>query len=91
MFVMLCRNRVADFAKWKAIFHSHAQAHREAGLRLMNLWRGVEEHNNVFFLFEVASLEKARAFISNPAAAEAGKTSGVLDGEYHFLESSAGY
>ena len=91
MVVMLCRNRVADFGKWKAVFASHAPAHREAGLHLMNLWRGVEEPNNVFFLFEVTSLDKARAFISNPAAAEAGKTSGVLDGEYHFLESSTGY
>ena len=57
----------------------------------MNLWRGLEEPSNVFFLFEVTSLDKARAFIGNPAAAEAGKASGVLDGEYHFLESSAGY
>ena len=69
MVVMLCRNRVADFAKWKAVFASHASAHREAGLRLMNLWRGLEDPNNVFFLFEVTSLDKARAFISNPAAA----------------------
>jgi len=91
MLVMLCRNRVADFAKWRAVFASHASAHREAGLRLMNLWRGVEEANNVFFLFEVTSLDKARAFISDPAAAEAGKASGVLDGEYHFLESGTGY
>ena len=57
----------------------------------MNLWRGLEVPNNVFFLFEVTSLDKAGAFISNPAAAEAAKTSGVLDGEYHFLESSMGY
>ena len=91
MTVMLCRNRVADFAKWKAVFASHASAHREAGLRLMNLWRGLEDANNVFFLFEVTDMAKARAFIGNPAAAQAAKTSGVLDGEYHFLESSAGY
>jgi hypothetical protein len=91
MVVMLCRNRVADFAKWRGVFASHAQAHRDAGLRLMNLWRDVAEPNNVFFLFEVTNLDKARAFISNPAAAEAGKASGVLDGEYHFLESSVGY
>ena len=88
---MLCRNRVADFAKWKAVFASHAQAHRAAGLRLMNLWRGLEDANNVFFLFEVTDMAKARTFIGNPAAAEAGRTSGVLDGEYHFLESSPGY
>jgi hypothetical protein len=55
------------------------------------VWRGIEEPNNVFFLFEVTDPEKARNFISNPAAAEAAKTSGVLDGEYHFLESAAGY
>ncbi len=89
MVVMLCRNRVADFEKWKSVFDSNAPALRDAGLRLVNLWRDVEEPNNVFFLFEVTDTDKARAFINNPAAAEAGKTSGVLDGECHFLESSA--
>jgi len=91
MIVMLCRNRVSDFSKWKGVFDSHAQAHRDAGLHLKNIWRGVEEPNNVFFLFEVTDTKKARAFISNPAAADAAKTSGVLDGEYHFLESSTAY
>ena len=91
MMVMLCRNRVSDFSKWQGVFASHAQAHRDAGLHLKSLWRGLEEPNNVFFLFEVTDPGKARAFISNPAAAEAGKASGVLDGEYHFLESCAGY
>jgi hypothetical protein len=91
MIVMLCRNRVADFPKWKAVFDSHAQAHRAAGLRLRDLWRNLQEPNNVFFVFEVESLDKARAFVSDPAAAGAGKTSGVLDGEYHFLQSSPGY
>jgi hypothetical protein len=91
MMVMLCRNRVADFAKWKEVFDSHAPAHRDAGLLLQGIWRGVEESNNVFFMFEVTDPEKARAFLSNPAAAEAAKTSGVLDGEYHFLESTTGY
>jgi hypothetical protein len=91
MLALLCRNRVADFSKWKAIFDSHAQAHRAAGLRLRDLWRNLQEPNNVFFVFEVESLDKARAYVSDPAAAEAGKTSGVLDGEHHFLESSPSY
>jgi len=91
MLVMLCRNRVADFSKWKAVFDSHAPAHRAAGLQLRDLWRATMEPNNAFILFEVTSLERARAFISDLAAAEAGRMSGVLDGEYHFLETSAGY
>jgi hypothetical protein len=31
MIHLLCRNKVADFAKWKQVFDSHARAHREAG------------------------------------------------------------
>jgi hypothetical protein len=87
MHVMLCRNRVEDFATWKAVFDSHAEAHSDTGLRLMNLWRGLEEPNNIFFLFKITDIDKARAFIDQPEAAEAGRVSGVLDGEYHFLES----
>ena len=88
---LLCRNRVSDFSKWKAVFTSHAQAHRDAGLELRSLWRAVEDPNNVFFLFEVTDAGLARAFISNPSAAQAAEASGVLEGEYHFIEGVAAY
>jgi hypothetical protein len=91
MIVMLCRSRVADFDKWKSVFDSHADAHRAAGLRLTDLWRAIEEPNNVFFAFEVADIDRARAFLNDPASAEAGETSGVVDAEFHFLERSEGY
>jgi hypothetical protein len=67
MIVMLCRNRVSDFSKWKGVFDSHSQAHRDAGLHLKNVWRRVKEPNNVFFLLEVMDLKKAREFTSNAA------------------------
>ena len=91
MTYMLCRNRVADYSRWKAVFASHKNAHEDAGLRLIALWRSVEEANNIFILFEVASLEQARQFIRDPEAAKAGAASGVIDGEYHFLEDAGGY
>ena len=91
MIYMLCRNRVADFARWKAVFASHQAAHQEAGLRLVQIWRDVEDGNNIFFLFEVASMEKAREFIGDPEAAKAGVASGVIDGEYHFVEGAGVY
>jgi hypothetical protein len=89
MTYLLCRNRVANFGRWRKVFASHEAAHRESGLRLR--WLGVEQTNNVFFMFEVASMEKARKFISNPDAAKAAETSGVIDGEYHFVEDAGGY
>ncbi|MGA2268640.1 MAG: hypothetical protein ABSH44_09245 [Bryobacteraceae bacterium] len=91
MIYLLCRNRVADFSRWKAVFASHQAAHQEAGLRLIHLWRSVEEPNNIFFVFEVASMDKAREFISDPEAAKAGEASGVIDGEYHFVGDAGAY
>lgn len=87
MIYMLCRNRVANFAKWKKGFDSHATAHDETGLKLELMWRDTADKNNVFFLFEVLSLKKAKAFITAPEAAEAGRKFGVLDGEYHFVRN----
>jgi hypothetical protein len=88
---MLCRNKVSDFTKWKNVFDSHVQAHREAGLKLEHVWRSIKDLNNVFFVFQVLDINKARAFIQAPDAEEAAKASGVIDGEYHFVEDSVGY
>ena len=88
---MLCRNRVVDFERWKSAFNSHEELHQDAGLRLVKLWRSTDEPNNVFFIFEVANEEKARQFIDNPGAAEAGEASGVVDGDYFFVEDAGGY
>ncbi|MFY9675977.1 MAG: hypothetical protein WAK13_16065 [Terriglobales bacterium] len=89
MTYMLCRNRVLDFSRWRAVFSSHEHDHRNAGLNLVRLM--VENGTNVFFMFEVANMEKARAFISAPDAAKAAEASGVIDGEYHFVEDAGGY
>lgn len=86
----LCRNRVADFKQWQATFDAHASAHRAAGLHLVNLWQTLGDGKNVFFLFRLDSLERAEAFIGAPEAAEAGSNSGVVEAEYHFIESADG-
>jgi hypothetical protein len=85
MIYMLCRNRVADYQTWRREFDSQKEASVEAGLALVKLWQSLDDPNNVFFLFKVDSLEKARAFISAPGNAEIGKAAGVLDGEIHFV------
>ena len=85
MIRMLCRNRVADFGKWKAIFDSHKSAHQKAGLTLESLWRVLEDPNNVFFVFAVEDVQRAQAFISAPDADQAGRDAGVLEGEYWFV------
>lgn len=88
---MLSRNRVKDFEQWKAVFSSHQEAHKAAGLELISILRKVEDPNDFYFVFKVESLEKAQAFIDDPASAEAGQDAGVIDGEYHFVEDAGRY
>ena len=87
MLTLLSRNLVKDYAEWKRIFDAQESAAREAGLELTQLCRDLEDPNNVFFTFRVADLERAKAFLSDPNSAEVGRRAGVVDGEYHFLES----
>jgi hypothetical protein len=91
MLYMLCRNRVRDFAAWKAVFFSHAEAHHRAGLHLLYLWRSTDDPNNIFFLYKVSDRERALAFVNDPAGAEAGKTSAVVDGEIRLLDQIPSY
>ena len=88
---MLCRNRVKDYSAWIKVFSSHKQAHLAAGLQLDRVWRAVDDPNNVFFLFRIESIEKANGFIHDPEAAKAGEASGVIDGEYFFVDDAGGY
>ena len=85
MTFMLCRNRVADYDAWRKVFDAHLSAQGDAGLTLERVWRADDDPNNVFFLFAVADVDKAKAFINDPAAEEAGRVSGVIDGEIHFV------
>ncbi len=91
MIHMLCRNKVHDFSKWLEIFSSHKAAHVEAGLILEQLWQAADDPNNIFYLFRVEDIDKANAFISAPDASQAAQTAGVIEGEFHFIESTDGY
>jgi hypothetical protein len=84
---MLVRNRIEDYSRWRKVFESQLPAAREAGLKLLEMWRGLDDPENVFFIFDVMDTGRAREFLERPESAQAGKDSGVLDGEFHFLES----
>ena len=88
---MLCRNRIRNFKQWKRVFDGHAEAHRGAGLKLVHLWQDADTPSQVFFLFEVEDIARARAFVSGPAASKSASESGLIEGEFHFFKQSQGY
>jgi hypothetical protein len=83
---LLCRNKLADFETWWAVFETHADTHRNAGLTLEQLWISADDADEVFFLFNVDDRVKAEAFMDAPESTESGLEAGVLDGEYQFIE-----
>jgi hypothetical protein len=75
----MCRHRVADFGLWKRTLREHAGMHAAAGLRARKIWRGVEDDQEIFFLFEVADLEKGRAFLAQLEAQRSSDRSKAAD------------
>ena len=87
MTFMICRNRVKDYETWKSVFDSHKDLHIKAGMQLTNIWREINDPNNIFFNFIVEDIEKAEACITTPEAEQAGRAAGVIDGEYYYANS----
>ncbi|HEY0427690.1 MAG TPA: hypothetical protein VGC76_07895 [Pyrinomonadaceae bacterium] len=87
MLYMLVRNKVENYAEWKRVGDAQAEANRAAGLTTVRLWRDAADENTVWFLLEVEDMERAKKYIEAPESAEVGRRAGVLDGEFHFIES----
>ena len=84
---LLVRNKVKDFSRWHAYFQEDSVAAAEHGITLAALWQTVDDPNNVFFLLDVEDVDRANAFMGRPESQELGIKSGVIDGEFHYLEA----
>ena len=71
MYYILGRHK-ADVDAWKKVVESHKEGHLEAGLHFQQVWINADEPNEIFFMFQVDDLEKAKSFL---------KSAGALDKE----------
>jgi hypothetical protein len=83
---LLVRNRVKDVSHWLRVFRSQDEAARAAGLTVLDIWRSVDEVDQVYFLLDVKDRVRAEAFMATPEAEATGREAGVIDGEFHFLD-----
>jgi hypothetical protein len=88
---VLCRHRVRNFDYWKGVFDSQADAHCAAGLKLVHLWHEADNPRQVFFLFELENVERARSFLDSSVATESARKLGLIEGDFHFFNESLGY
>jgi hypothetical protein len=85
MLHLLCRNKVKDYDFWKGGFDADRAAREEAGVTLLNLWRGADDPNEVFVLFQVADRGPAEIFLHSREASQNGRKYGVLASALWFL------
>jgi hypothetical protein len=76
---LLVRHKVREYHEWKRVFDTHKDAQRDAGLRIEKVMRNLYEPNEVFLLFEVMDLARARGFVSSSEVSDAQTQSGVVD------------
>jgi len=68
---------IAEMAHWQKVFNEHTPAHDKAGLKLVGIYKGVENPNEITIIFEEDDIEMAKAFLNDPVTAENMKKAGV--------------
>lgn len=82
---LLVRNKVKVFDHWKSVFDANLEPPQAAGLILSEMWRSVDDPNEVYFLFDVEDRARAEAFMKAPESQAIGVEAGVIEGEVHFV------
>jgi hypothetical protein len=79
MYMMVVRHKVQDFRIWKDAFDAHAPVRLAAGLSNARLFCSTDDANEVFIVFDVADINKAKAFAASEEVREAMANAGVVD------------
>jgi len=84
------RHTIADYAQWRAGFDAHASARRSAGATgVTQVFRDVENPNQITVLLEWDNVENARKFTNDPGLKEVMQAAGVTSApEMHFMNSA---
>jgi len=73
------RVKVAEYAKWKAVFDESESIRRAAGSTGANhIYRDADDPNTLTLMMEWDSADKARAFLNDPALRERQQRAGAL-------------
>jgi hypothetical protein len=84
---LLIRHKVADFDSWKSGYDAHIGARQQAGLTEKHFLRSIEDHNEIFLLYEVANLTAAKRFVESSDLRVAMQKGGVIDQPNFYLLS----
>jgi len=78
MIHVMVRQNVKDFDAWKKAFDEHGSDRKMASSKGGQVFRALDDPNNVFVLLEFDDLDKANKFMNSDGLKEARKNGGVV-------------
>ncbi len=87
MAYVLAIHKVEDYARWKSGFDEAVAIRRAGGEKSYQIFRTVENPNNLVLLFEWDSLDNAQRYVQSKELQEAMRSTGVVGRpDIYFLE-----
>jgi hypothetical protein len=76
--ILMVQHKVRDFDVWKPLFDEHGVVRRKYGATGHEIFRAIEDPNDITIVNRFASVEQARAFAADPSLKEAMESGGVI-------------
>jgi heme-degrading monooxygenase HmoA len=76
--IVIVQHKVRDYDAWKVVFDEHRAVRTRHGATGHELYRGVEDPNEVTVVNRFPSREQAEAFAADPSLKEAMERGGVV-------------
>ena len=87
---ILIRQKVRDFAEWKAVFDEHGTMRKATGSKGGYILRNNDDPSEVLVLLEVEDLGRARQFVRSEDLRRAMQRAGVVDQPTIYFLDEAG-
>jgi heme-degrading monooxygenase HmoA len=76
--IIIVQHKVRDYETWKPVFDEHGDVRRRHGATGHELYRGLEDPNEVTVVSHFPSREQAEAFAADPSLQAAMERGGVI-------------
>ena len=73
------RHKVNDYEAWKKVFDEFIETRKAGGEKGFVIWRGADDPNNLFIIFEWDSEENAHKFMNSEELKAAMQKGGVAE------------
>jgi quinol monooxygenase YgiN len=76
--IVIVQHKVRDYDAWKSVFDEHQAVRTRHGATGHELYRGLEDPNELTIVNQFPSKEQAEAFAADPSLKEAMERGGVV-------------